>query len=68
MFNGEQLKLEVGTLVEDIHRLRKDFEGVKASFVRRIGNSAAHLVAKDAVRGSGIRTWEFYPPLALIFS
>ncbi|XP_058213473.1 uncharacterized protein LOC131325298 [Rhododendron vialii] len=57
----EDSNIEVGVIIADVNKLRDSFEGSKVSFVRRVGNSVAHLVAKNAARGSGIRTWEYYP-------
>ncbi|KAI8532837.1 hypothetical protein RHMOL_Rhmol11G0245500 [Rhododendron molle] len=60
----QDVNTTVGVLIADVTRIRQEFEDTRVSFIRRIGNSTAHVVAKDAVRGSGIRSWEFYPPLA----
>lgn len=49
-------------LIADVNKLRLSFDELKASFVRRCGNSVAHLVVKNAMRENGVRTWEFYSP------
>ncbi|XP_058222073.1 uncharacterized protein LOC131332052 [Rhododendron vialii] len=53
---------QVGVIIADVNKLRDSFDGSKVSFVRRVRNLVAHLVAKNAVRGNGIRTWEYYLP------
>ncbi|KAI8560441.1 hypothetical protein RHMOL_Rhmol04G0255500 [Rhododendron molle] len=58
----QDVNTAIGVLITDVTWLRQEFEDIRVSFIRRIGNSASHVVAKDAMRGSGIRSWEFYPP------
>lgn len=41
------------------------FDELGVSFVRSVGNSVAHFVAKSVARGSGICKWEFAPPWLL---
>ncbi|KAI8531014.1 hypothetical protein RHMOL_Rhmol11G0104500 [Rhododendron molle] len=45
-------------IISDIGKCRQSFEAMKVSFVRR----SEDCVAKNAVRGSGVRTGEFCPP------
>lgn len=54
----------VGVLIADVQRLKQEFVEVKVSFVWRSGNSLAHVVAKNSVKGSGVRSWETHPPPA----
>lgn len=47
----EETNSMVGVILVDVNRLRHGFEELKVSFVRRVGNSVAHSVAKNAMRG-----------------
>lgn len=51
-----EVNTEVGVLIADVNKLQSYLDGSKASFVRRCGNSVAHLMAKNAVRDSGVHT------------
>lgn len=58
---------EVEVVVEDIRRYRNMVRECEVVFVRRSANGVADALAKDGLRGPGVRTWESRPPDWLLF-
>ncbi|KAI8539451.1 hypothetical protein RHMOL_Rhmol09G0183900 [Rhododendron molle] len=57
MQQGMKVNSSVGVLISGINRFMRCVGELEVSFERRSANSVAHCVAKNAVGGSGCRTW-----------
>ncbi|XP_058216716.1 uncharacterized protein LOC131327582 [Rhododendron vialii] len=67
MLNGQiTTNQEVEMIIHDIQALSKNFQCCSFSFVRRTGNSVAHVLASKGLSGSGYSLWTESPPLWLL--
>ena len=60
--NDEDLSVE-GAVIDEIRLLGRSFDEIRWKKIPRAANRAAHCLARDAVKGNGIKFWkEVGPP------